>query len=89
MFAEGYPVEWWQSAHEIYEAEAAGRRERHFFAIVDEEYAQARKQLEGKTMRRADTGNFSQDSSADRIPDSGEGPLQDPVTSSDLGTPPL
>lgn len=46
MFAEGYPVEWWRVASEIYKTEAASRRERQFFAIVNEEYLRAMRLLE-------------------------------------------
>ena len=51
MFAEGYPVEWWRGVREIYESEAATRRERQFFATVDEEYMRAIRLLEATALR--------------------------------------
>jgi len=48
MFSEGYPAEWWLSVRGIFEAEAATKRERQFFAIVDKEYIYAKEQLENK-----------------------------------------
>jgi Family of unknown function (DUF6082) len=42
IFNEGYPVEWWAAAREVYAAEAMTRRERQFFALVDEEYTRVK-----------------------------------------------
>jgi Family of unknown function (DUF6082) len=46
MFNEGYPLEWWETAREVYATEAATRRERKFFAIVDGEYLRIKEKLE-------------------------------------------
>jgi hypothetical protein len=58
MFAEGYPVEWWRGAREIYESEAATRRERQFFAIVDEEHIRAIGQLETMALPKTEASNL-------------------------------
>lgn len=46
LFRRSYPVEWWSKARQVYAAEAATRRERQFFILVDSEYVRAKQQLE-------------------------------------------
>ena len=52
LFKDNHPVQWWAGAREVYAAEAATRRERQFFALVDQEYEHAKEQLESSTPKR-------------------------------------
>lgn len=78
MFAEGYPVEWWRDVREIYEGEAATRREQQFFVIVDDEHEHAMRLLENTAPRKTDASNLCETfackaASSLRLP--GPGPL--------------
>ena len=41
LFSGNYSREWWNLARDVYKAEAAGRLEREFFAILDAAYEKA------------------------------------------------
>jgi hypothetical protein len=40
LFAIDYPYEWWARSREVYDIEATTKRERQFFAIIDEMFEQ-------------------------------------------------
>ena len=40
LFTVDYPYEWWARAREVYDVEATTKRERQFFAIIDETFRQ-------------------------------------------------
>lgn len=52
IFGEGYPLEWWETVRDIYATEAATRRERQFFSIVDGEFMRIKTQMQGLSKTR-------------------------------------
>lgn len=61
LFSGTYPIEWWSMARGVYASEAATRRERRFFALVDNEYMRVLEQLSRPPIKAADDMASPQD----------------------------
>jgi len=46
LFASEFPCEWWSRSRELYKIDAATRREREFFAIIDTEFERKQRRVE-------------------------------------------